>query len=352
MMHDAYARIAKLPLVVEGYGLEGLRCEVSSAFVRHTTAVYLYGEGLEGVGEDVTWDAGDQQRFRHAGPVAPLTGHFTVGGFAARVGELDLFPEPPRDPVHRRYRRWAFESAALDLALRQSHRSLAAHLGLEPAPVRFVVSTGLGDPPSAEPLRRWREIDPGLRFKLDAKRSWSDALIDELAGGGAVDTVDFKGAYRPEILDRPADPDLYGRVARAFPRAWLEDPALTPATEAALAGHMDRVAWDAPLHSAADVAGLRHEPRMINVKPSRFGSLATLFEVYGYCAEHEIGMYGGGQFELGPGRGQIQYLAALFHPDAPNDVAPGGYNEPRARPGLPASPLVPRLEREGFRWAG
>ena len=34
------------------------------------------------------------------------------------------------------------------------------------------------------------------------------------------------------------------------------------------------------------------------------------------------GAYGGGQFELGPGRGQIQHLASLFHPDAPNDVAP------------------------------
>ena len=65
-------------------------------------------------------------------------------------------------------------------------------------------------------------------------------------------------------------------------------------------------------------------PRTVNLKPSRFGSLRALFEGYDFCAERGMGAYGGGQFELGPGRGQIQYLAALFHPDAPNDISPGG----------------------------
>ena len=90
----------------------------------------------------------------------------------------------------------------------------------------------------------------------------------------------------------------------------------------------------------------------INIKPSRFGSRARLFDVYDYCAEHEIALYGGGQCELGPGRGQIQYLASLFHPDTPNDVAPGGYNAPEPQPGLPESPLAPEFASAGFRWAG
>ena len=55
-------------------------------------------------------------------------------------------------------------------------------------------------------------------------------------------------------------------------------------------------------------------------------------------------------FELGPGRGQIQYLASLFHPDGPNDVAPGAYNDPEPRPGLPKSPIEPAPEPIGFRW--
>jgi hypothetical protein len=63
-------------------------------------------------------------------------------------------------------------------------------------------------------------------------------------------------------------------------------------------------------------------------------------------------MYGGGQFELGPGRGHIQYLASLFHPDTPNDVAPGGYNDPEPVAGLPTSPLPPAPSAVGFRWDG
>ncbi len=87
----------------------------------------------------------------------------------------------------------------------------------------------------------------------------------------------------------------------------------------------------------------------LNVKPSRFGCLAELFRVYEYCQARGIQMCGGGQFELGPGRGQAQYLASLFHPDAPNDLAPGVYNEPSQVPDPPESPLAVRPAREGFR---
>jgi hypothetical protein len=61
-------------------------------------------------------------------------------------------------------------------------------------------------------------------------------------------------------------------------------------------------------------------------------------------------MYGGGQFELGPGRGQIQYLASLYHPDTPNDTSPGGFHVPDPPPGLPISPLAPAPAGAGFRW--
>jgi hypothetical protein len=50
------------------------------------------------------------------------------------------------------------------------------------------------------------------------------------------------------------------------------------------------------------------------------------------------------------GRGQIQYLASLFHPDTPNDVAPSGYNDPSVPDGLPSSPLAPAAAPTGFRW--
>jgi len=51
------------------------------------------------------------------------------------------------------------------------------------------------------------------------------------------------------------------------------------------------------------------------------------------------------------GRGQIELLAALFHADAPNDVAPSTFNTEDPRGDLPASPLAPRPETTGFRWA-
>ena len=90
-------------------------------------------------------------------------------------------------------------------------------------------------------------------------------------------------------------------------------------------------------------------PRTVNLKPSRFGSVQALFDAYDFCDSRGMGAYGGGQYELGTGRGQIQYLAALFHPDAPNDIAPAGYDALDPEPGLPPSPLEPELDDVGFR---
>ena len=93
---------------------------------------------------------------------------------------------------------------------------------------------------------------------------------------------------------------------------------------------------------------LPYPPRMVNVKPSRFGPIERLFATYEYCEREGIGAYGGGQWELGVGRGHIQLLASLFHPDTPNDVAPGGYNAAEPPPALPASPLAVEPRATGF----
>ena len=55
-------------------------------------------------------------------------------------------------------------------------------------------------------------------------------------------------------------------------------------------------------------------------------------------------------FEQGPGRGQLQYLASLFHPDTPNDVAPPEYNLQNAGADRPRAPLAPAPHATGFRW--
>ncbi len=198
-------------------------------------------------------------------------------------------------------------------------------------------------------MPRLLELYPGLRFKLDPGPEWSDELIDELAELGRVDTADFKGVFRGDFGNLP-DAGLYRRVAEAFPQAWLEDPGLNEETDEVLRPHRDRVTWDAPIHSVEDAEALPFPPRCLNSKPSRFGTLRRLLDFYDWCADNGVALYGGGQWELGPGRGQIQLLAAIFHPDAPNDVAPGAFNEPEPRPGLPESPLRPQPVT-GFRLA-
>jgi L-alanine-DL-glutamate epimerase-like enolase superfamily enzyme len=349
---STFDRLSGLALTVERYQLQGLRTQVSSGFERRTTVVHLHGAGYEGIGEDVVYDSDDQALFQSAGPVAPLAGEFTLGEFCERTDGLDLFArEPEHGEVSRLYRRWTFQSAALDLALRQAGTSLHEALGRPVRPMTFVVSLGLGDPASLESLRSLLVTNPALRFKLDAKSSWTPELIAELVATGAVDSVDFKALYRGTVVDVQPDPALYERVVAAFPHAWLEDPDLvTAGTAAALAGAHDRITWDAPIHSIADIESLPFAPRMVNIKPSRVGGLRPLCATYDYCAQHGIGAYGGGQFELGPGRGQAQYLASLFHPDTPNDLAPVGYNEEHPPAGLPSSPLAPAPSVTGFRW--
>jgi hypothetical protein len=349
----AFDALADLPLAIEGYELEGLELSLPG-FDRLSTVIHIRGGGEEGLGEDVTYDALDHIALQEAGAALDLTGPATLGELCELLGELDTFPAEPQREVSRRYRRWAFESAALDLALRQAGTSLAAALGREPRPVTFVCSMRLappdGGPSSIETLRRKLDRYPDLRFKLDPVNDWTDELIAALVETGAVDSLDLKGFYKGTVVDVETDPALYAKLIDAFPDAWLEDPDVTEETRPILEPVRDRLTWDAPIHSIADIEALPWRPKMVNVKPSRIGGLRELCETYDYCDERSIGAYGGGQWELGVGRGQIQALAALFHPDAPNDTAPRGYNEADPPAGLPTSPLEPKLSATGFRW--
>jgi L-alanine-DL-glutamate epimerase-like enolase superfamily enzyme len=349
-MSSTFAKLADLPLQIDSCSLEGLSREISMGFERLTTVVCLHGGGEEGVGEDVISFPNDQVAFQQAG--APdLAGSWTLAELGARIDSLDLFATDPLFGAYRTWRRWALHSAALDLALRQAGCALHEALGAEPRPMAFVLSTGLGEPASSEGLRELLGRYPDLRLKLDASSSWDDPLLAELAELDAVDTIDFK-SLTPDLGEANSpDPALYRRVAEALPGVWLEDPNLsTPEAAAALAPYRDRITWDTPMRSRADIERLTFKPQMINIKPSRFGSLQALCAGYDYCVEHGIGVYAGGMFELGPGRGQAQYLASLFHPEAPNDIAPAGYNDTVPGDGLPASPLSPAPAVMGFRW--
>jgi L-alanine-DL-glutamate epimerase-like enolase superfamily enzyme len=344
-----YSLIADLPLQVESYSLEPLSQPMSAERTRRTTVIHLTGGGEEGIGEDATPIEAEQLAFQQDDRVLELAGEWTIDSFSAHVATLELVVEPEHARA-RSFRQWAFESAALDLALRQAGRPLTDVLNLESQPLTFVNSVRLPEPPSIDTIRERLELFPELRFKLDPTTSWDERLIAELAATGAVDAVDLKSQYPPPF-GQPADPILYARVAEGFPSAWIEDPKITPETWKVLEPHSARITWDAPLHSLADLEQLSTRPRAVNIKPVRFGRLATLMSVYDHCAANHIAMYGGGFGELGVGRHQIQYLASLFHPDTPNDVAPSPYNAPVLDPSLPTSPLTPTPAPAGFRWA-
>ncbi len=322
-----FDRVRELPLVIERAELEPHALALTH-MTRRTTVIHLHGAGHEGVGEDVSYD-GDMQLAFTDDALPSLAGRHTLEGFSGLVAD-----QPG-------YRPWGFESAALDLALRQAGLSLAEAVGRAPEPVRFVISQSA--------VREWRKLNPPLRFKLDASDKWTDEVVAELAATGAVDVVDLKGLYDGEWVEATPSAELYGRVAEAFPDVWLEDARLTDETRPVLERHRDRLTWDFPIHSVADIDALEWEPRCLNSKPSRFGSVQRLFDFYDACEERGIALYGGGQFELGPGRGQIQHLASLFHADVPNDVAPKEYNDGGPRPGLPQSPLPPASAEPGFR---
>jgi hypothetical protein len=352
----SYDAIKDLPLEIDSYELEGLEFHPPGTdFDRLTTIIHLRGGESEGLGEDVVYDSLDHIAFQDAGPVLELAGKHTIGSFSELLEALPLFPTPPEREVSVNYRRWAFESAALDLALRQAGKSLHEVVGREPRPVTFVVSMRLTPPGSEEvstiePVRNRLEIYPTLRCKLDPTNDWTDELIAQLVETGAVDSLDLKGQYKGTPVDVETDPELYRKLIEAFPDAWLEDPDVNEQTKTILDPVADRVTWDAVIHSVDDIKGQPWPPKMVNIKPSRFGPLHALFAAYDYCDENGIGAYGGGQWELGPGRGHIQYLASLFHPDTPNDVAPSGYNTAGTEPGLPSSPLEPMPNETGFRW--
>ena len=354
-MSAAYDRLAQLPLRIESYELSGHDREFGD-FTRPSTVVHLHGQGKEGIGEDVVYTVLDHIAHRDAGPVHDLSAAQTLGELCDLVGELDLFASAaPEYPASRNYRRWAYESAALDLALRQNRLALWEVAERDPAPLRFVCSTRLGSfgddakRSSTEALRKRLAKYPGLEFKLDPENDWDAALIAEIAELAPVRVLDLKGHYSGTPVDVETDPELYAAVAEAFPDAYIEDPDINDETRELLEPHADRVTWDAPLHSLADVQELGR--KAINSKPSRFGSLRELLAIYEHCEREDIAVYGGGQGEVECGRGQIQYLASLFHPQSPNDIAPAGYNDPSVPSGMPTSPMDPAQSEVGFRWA-
>src|SRR4051794_7370077 len=163
---------------------------ISPEFERRTTTVHIRREAgarlevNDGLGEDVTYAAEEHEPTRF--PWVDLRGSWTLESLSKHLDGIDLFPAAePDQHAYRDYRRWAFESAALDYALKWHGMNIAQAVGREPRPVRFVSSN--------RGFQAWLSLYPDLRFKLDPTPDWSDELVAELAARGAVDVVDLKG---------------------------------------------------------------------------------------------------------------------------------------------------------------
>ena len=290
----------ELPLSIERKEVSRLRRPALGGGQRTTAVVRLEGHGEQGCGEEATFRESD---LLAASPAASWQFSGSLREFSDWLDSHSLFERAPQHEVVRNYRRWAFEAAALDLALHQAGARLDEIVGREVQPLRFVVS-----PPPG-----FTDFPAGIRLKIEAADLRPDLPID---------VIDFKGQGDRRAVE----------FAQAlYPDALLEDPPM------AIDGA--RVSWDIQITSADEVRRLPALPSAINVKPARLGNLAALFDLYALCADEQIDTYGGGQHELGPGRAQIQLLAALFHPQQPNDVAPAAYNDANPSAQLPRSPL-------------
>jgi hypothetical protein len=338
-----FDRIAPLPVLIDEVAYERTSQMVGSGFERISTVIVMRGGGHEGRGEDICYTPTDHDLFP-APETLELGGSHTIASLSQHLDGRALFTAEPGMPASRDYRRWAFESSALDLALRQAGATLGEVVGREPAPLRFVVSTRFD-------VHDWLAVAPALEFKVDPiPGEWDSAHMHALAATGRVRVCDLKAHYHGTPVDTVPDAAFHKAIAEHFPDAVIEDPSLDADVLAALADDFERLSFDAPIHSLADIDSLPMRIKHVNIKPSRFGPLSRLLECIDACLERGTEMYGGGQFELGVGRGQVQELASLFYPDTPNDVAPPAYNAPEPVAGLPDSPLSPPPRRAGFGW--
>jgi len=342
-------RIADLPLTIESVATERLERETSSEFTRVTTVFSLSGP-----------DPATVARPRVAARTSPTKPKTTTGwrrrgsrtspattpsgrSRAARGPRSLPGGEPDRD-VFRNYRRWGLESAALDLALRRAETDLGSVLDRSADPVRFVASTRLGEPPTTDRLEALRERVPDLEFKLDPTPAWGRrSRCQPYRRNGRHrfgPHPDLKGNTRGPT-STPADPEAVRTRSRGVPRRRHRGSQPDRRDAAAVRGSrrsLPRLLGRTDSRSA-DIEALPGEPSWLNIKPSRFGSLESLLETIAHREEHDIRLYGGGQFELGVGRGQDSDGGVALLSRRPQRCRTAAYNDPAVGNELPRSPL-------------
>ncbi len=147
-----------------------------------------------------------------------------------------------------------------------------------------------------------------------------------------------------------AEVGLYRRVIEGLPDAWIEDPALDDSTAGLLERHRNLITWDEPVRSVSDIEALPSRPVMLKREALPLRQRASGVRHLRLLRHARHRRLWRRDVRAGSGTGQLQYLASLFHADAPNDVAPAGYNLPSPPHDLPHSPVAPEPHPTGFRW--
>jgi hypothetical protein len=173
-----YSKLSDLELTIENFNTETREKQVSEDFTRKTSVVKLTGKGKTGKGEDVIYEPE-----RHLYPELNLEVKYTFDEFSEKTDELDLFQDVEHDETDEKYRGWALESAALDLALKQNNLSLDKALELDYKALKFVVSPSIGGIRD-DKLIKLGMLNPQIEFKLDASEKLNEQFVEKLASKG------------------------------------------------------------------------------------------------------------------------------------------------------------------------
>jgi L-alanine-DL-glutamate epimerase-like enolase superfamily enzyme len=292
-----------------------------------------------GCGENVSFLPSEHAAF--ATLAAALAPALTAAGAVSVAAALDIVSEAGPPPARRRgpfgpYARAALEAALVDLGMRQAGLGLQAFAGMRTGSLRVVRSLAAG--PGLDPGRQIGQLRAtgytgGL--KLDVDPGWSRATRQALAGETGIAILDFKGR---------GDDDLVRDLADRFPPGVLfEDPPTAAARRT--------VSRDAPIEDLTAAARAVERGECLNLKAPRMGGPLAVLQALALAGARgatddraPVAVYLGGMWEVGAGRRQARQLAALFCPDAPNDLAP---HSPRAPEEL-AGVLPIALDAIGF----
>ncbi len=337
-----------------GTALEGLRAQVSSGFERLSTVVHLQGGGIEGVGEDVVYDARIMSPCSRRGRCCTWRALF-----AGRVLRADRRARPL--PGRARARRGVAAVPPLDVSQRRAGPGAAPGrrarctrcLEREARPVTFVVSLRLGEPATLEPIRSRLAVYPTLRFKLDATNSWTSELIDG-AGGDRSGRLDrLQGALQGERWSMSSpDPVLYRRGDRRLPRRLAGGSRHRRRRDRRRAGRRAR-----PHHlGRAHPLDRRHRGAAVRAPDGQPQALAHRGPAQAVCHLRLLRRARHRRLRGRPVRARSRARARLstwprcFTPTRPTTWPPPASTSPSRVPACPPVPLPRPPSATGFRW--